>query len=328
MAWLEMSRDEDHGGPGWGFTVCLWSPARKRSRDLEEEVDQTWPFWESLLQIGRGDSIIHLRGIGAKAAFVGHSVAATDGYETKSRPPQPGQWGYASRFYRVDLSMYRAFPDPIRLDSVFRDRREDLERYLQENAMKGRRSSRRLFYVRQRERLQCLMGAYCSEVDETLGAVLFGEDYSLSPSDRRPAWVSVPTGEAIRELKARIGQGKFSEEVRAAYYGRCCFPGCEVDDERLLVAAHIARWADDPSLRGNVGNGLCLCKLHDAAFEVGMFTLSLEGLVRCNPERAKTWGTRYLTPREGHPILRSSTPPVANAIRAHWARIGFSPSGT
>lgn len=29
MVWIEMSKDELHGGTGWEFTKCLWAPAYK-----------------------------------------------------------------------------------------------------------------------------------------------------------------------------------------------------------------------------------------------------------------------------------------------------------
>ena len=58
-----------------------------------------WSFWETLLDVKVGDPILHLRGKGNSAAFVGFSVAAADGFATEDRPPAPGEWGYADTFY-------------------------------------------------------------------------------------------------------------------------------------------------------------------------------------------------------------------------------------
>lgn len=82
MLWLEMSRDENHGGGHWGFQKCLWSPTYKTN-------GVKWAFWETVHKVQEGDLVIHLRGK-TSPAFVGYSVAATDGYKTSSRPPEPG----------------------------------------------------------------------------------------------------------------------------------------------------------------------------------------------------------------------------------------------
>ena len=74
--WLEMSRDSAHGGPGWAFTECLWSPTHKNPSG-------SWSFWELLSRVRKGDTVFHLRGKSPRAAFVGYSIADSDGYQTR-----------------------------------------------------------------------------------------------------------------------------------------------------------------------------------------------------------------------------------------------------
>lgn len=31
MMWIEMSRDEVHGGGDWAFAKCVWSPTHKNN---------------------------------------------------------------------------------------------------------------------------------------------------------------------------------------------------------------------------------------------------------------------------------------------------------
>lgn len=126
MLWLEMSRDETHGGGSWGFGQCLWSPSRK--------TDGTrWSFWETLLDVKVGDPILHLRGKGNSAAFVGFSVAAADGFATEDRPPAPGEWGYADTFYRVPLQEFTLLSSPVLLREVFSRRDGELRTYFLNN---------------------------------------------------------------------------------------------------------------------------------------------------------------------------------------------------
>lgn len=73
-------------------------------------------------------------------------------------------------------------------------------------------------------------------------------------------------------VKARRGQQFFRQAVLTAYDVRCCISGINVP--RLLVASHIKPWGKFPSERLNPQNGLCLSKLHDAAFDDGLITLN------------------------------------------------------
>src|SRR5215213_5459026 len=80
MLWLEMSRDEAHGGGSWAFGQSLWSPSRKTN-------GTKWAFWDTLLHVKTDDPVLHLRGKGDRATFVAFSTAAADGFETSDRPP-------------------------------------------------------------------------------------------------------------------------------------------------------------------------------------------------------------------------------------------------
>lgn len=86
MVWIEMSRDEMHGGGEWSFPHCVWAPTYKN-----EPQKRRWSFWGNILDVKAGDIILHLRGIGNEANFVGFSVAETDGHKTMERPPYPGE---------------------------------------------------------------------------------------------------------------------------------------------------------------------------------------------------------------------------------------------
>ena len=57
---IEMSRDETHGGGAWSFKKCVWAPTRNQKGGR-------WPFWEKILSVRIGDTVLHLRGIGENA---------------------------------------------------------------------------------------------------------------------------------------------------------------------------------------------------------------------------------------------------------------------
>ena len=77
--------------------------------------------------------------------------------------------------------------------------------------------------------------------------------------------------ETERSVKVRLGQRFFRESIMANYRERCCVCGIPIPE--LLVAGHIIPWKDREDLRLNPRNGLCLCALHDKAFDRGLLTI-------------------------------------------------------
>lgn len=317
--WLEMARDEAHGGEGWEFGRFLWSPSTT--------VDgRKWAYWELLKQVRTGDSVLHLRGKGKKAAFVGISVADSDGYETSRRPPEPGAWDHAATFYRVPLTGYTELPEPIPLQDAFAASRKALADFYTDNRRRGR-NRKKLFFVIQGGRLQCQNGAYLSELSPDLLEILWKRLLELPADADKRSRRLVRTGEVIREVSVRSGQGNFSKEVKDNFQGKCCFPGCAISDERFLVGGHIARWADVPNLRGEISNGLCFCLMHDKAFEAGLFTLNqaLEIVPNVKRLRGVVWARKHITPKAGERIRSSEILPSAEILSLHWERIDFYP---
>ena len=312
MIYLEMSRDEVHGGGGWGFPNCVWAPSARRGGG-------SWAFWKKVAGVKVGDVIIHLRGKPPHAIFAGHSVASSNGYLTEERPPDPGQWDFAKTFYRADLDHFTPFQDAPNLTDVFSTRRTQLEAYFDRNTARGR-DRHNLFFVRQAGRIQCLNGAYFSDIDEELLEILL-------PSSGDAHRASVQTGVDLALVQSRIGQARFAAHVKTLYSNSCCFPRCPVDDPRFLVGAHIARWADNEKLRGELGNGLCLCLVHDRAFELGLFTLDDDHRIFVNPRAwsAERGPARTLRLFHGEQIRLSSIRPLKEAVSEHQRRVGIDP---
>lgn len=77
--------------------------------------------------------------------------------------------------------------------------------------------------------------------------------------------------ETERSVKVRLGQRFFRGTILASYRARCCV--CDIPIPDLLIASHIIPWKDREDLRLNPHNGLCLCALHDKAFDKGFMTI-------------------------------------------------------
>lgn len=79
-----------------------------------------------------------------------------------------------------------------------------------------------------------------------------------------------PSGETeiTRPTKQRRGQDYFREIVLNNYGNRCAITGLPIRE--LLIASHILPWSSAEGERLNVRNGICLNRLHDAAFDQGL----------------------------------------------------------
>lgn len=74
--------------------------------------------------------------------------------------------------------------------------------------------------------------------------------------------------ERIRRVKTRVNQNFFRQVILNNYLTRCSI--CNLNIPDLLIAGHIIPWSVNPKERMNPENGICLCALHDKAFEVGL----------------------------------------------------------
>ena len=73
-------------------------------------------------------------------------------------------------------------------------------------------------------------------------------------------------------VKARVNQNFFRQMILVSYNSRCAI--CALPEERLLVASHIVPWSENKSLRMNPQNGICMCNLHDKAFDTGLISIN------------------------------------------------------
>ena len=180
--------------------------------------------------------------------------------------------------------------------------------------------------------MQCQNGAYLSEADDELIDIIFtslkDKSYINNGIPNQSNLMSdVSTAESLNLFKSRRGQAEFSKNIRLNYSSKCCFPECNISDHNFLVGSHIARWADAPHLRGEISNGLCLCLMHDKAFEQGYFTLDRNLCISVNPQRTNIspWVENFIFPHDGKQINVGAIKPSQEAIEYHWKRIAFTP---
>lgn len=80
-----------------------------------------------------------------------------------------------------------------------------------------------------------------------------------------------PTAQT-RTVLTRLTQSFFRRAVLASYGSACCL--CGLDLPPLLIASHIKPWAVSEETRTDPENGLCLCVLHDKAYDRGLLSVT------------------------------------------------------
>ncbi len=141
-------------------------------------------------------------------------------------------------------------------------------------------------------------------------------DEEQAEAASEPSTAAIPAGrtESLRLQNVRLGQTFFRSTVLASYGGQCCM--CRLACKALLVASHIVPWAAQPALRLDPRNGLCLCAMHDRAFDRGLVSVD-EGLA--------VMVSRLLESLPPHPVIEGMF--IALRDRAIDLPEKFRPSG-
>ena len=144
---------------------------------------------------------------------------------------------------------------------------------------------------------------------------------------RRGVVLEPPEGpsEQLAQTKIRRGQQYFRQMILNAFDNRCCITGINVRE--LLVASHILPWGKFPAERLNPQNGLCLSRLHDAAFDCGLIAFDADcrllvsrALKRHLPQPALE---QNFLAYEGRPFSSPAEAPAPKPyfLRYHWERV-------
>ena len=95
----------------------------------------------------------------------------------------------------------------------------------------------------------------------------------------------------IREVKTRVNQDVFRQNVLANYNKKCAITGIDIPD--LLFASHIIPWPKNEQERLNPENGICLSALYDKAFDKGLIGINERCEIVLSAKLSKDRGKDY-----------------------------------
>jgi hypothetical protein len=244
---VEISKSEHgHGGAGWEFGTCLWSPTVNR-----KGADR----YSLMREPQRDDRVIHFyRDVYNQRLdtwLIGESKVSLPARVVTEAPPTPGAWGGMASYYRIELGDYRQFASPLTLSTL-------LEQYADE-IRDDLSSGRYRFYpfTTHGAEIRTVQGIYLARCPLTLETIIqravLLEGATLAAND--PTLTHVEFSEARRLVRERYFFARNPALVRAAkqHHGYTC-QVCEFNfhatygdlGEKFIEAHHLDPLSERP----------------------------------------------------------------------------------
>jgi len=161
--YIETTKSEHlHGGPGWEFGTCLWSPSRNRAgHDTYALMREPEP----------GDLILHFYkhawpdGV-TEMRLCGHSLVSEPCREVPDEPPSPGVWAGMSPYYRIEVEGYEPLAAPLPISVLLQEYGEEIR----QDALENR--PRHHPFAKYRDTARLTQGMYLSRCTPVLYQIL------------------------------------------------------------------------------------------------------------------------------------------------------------
>jgi hypothetical protein len=178
--WIENTKSQHHhGGPGWEYGTCLWSPsADARGSDR----------YAAMREVSKDDLVIHFY----DAQINGFSYATGPYQERTDEPPEAADWAGRSPYYRIDVRDFQEFAEPTTVGQFVNENEAAIREELLTDHPR-----RHPFVLENGTRVRTVQGGYLTECTPKLYALLRlavnGEDsdmryWVISPGEQGRLW--------------------------------------------------------------------------------------------------------------------------------------------
>jgi hypothetical protein len=129
------------------------------------------------------------------------------------------------------------------------------------------------------------------------------------------------------QIQARVGQGKFRNDVIARAEGKCEVTG--VTDKSLLIASHIHAWSkcETNDERLDCNNGLLLSPSLDKLFDKGYISFDDEGLMLIKPKSVEMLKMLIPNSSENLKLIKKPKADQCRYLKIHRKEHAFPESG-
>lgn len=238
----------------------LWAPSHTLNEKGKETINAGW---KSVPNVKQGDVIFCHQN--KRIIFV--AVANKDAYESK-RPESRKYERWKEDGYKIEVSL-KPLGHPLSTDCFKDDFIELHNRNCNPTLFASDGRAAQLYMISLPasggSMIMDALGEQAIEIQDTI--------YETKDDEKRP-------GGSVREtiVKARIGQGKFREDLLKLWNDECPITG--VNAPELLIASHIVSWQlSNSSEKVDPYNGLPLSPNVDKLFDRGDISFSDDGKI-------------------------------------------------
>lgn len=116
--WIEITEEtHNHGGEGWEFGTCLWSPTLGSSGKKS---------YEFMLKPQIEDAVLHIYLKKNVRYIFGNSIVKKNCFTTKEEPPESGKWSNRENYYRIELKSFFQFATSLDIKILLKEYSNDI----------------------------------------------------------------------------------------------------------------------------------------------------------------------------------------------------------
>lgn len=124
----------------------------------------------------------------------------------------------------------------------------------------------------------------------------------------------VETDAPLAIARRRRGQDRLRTLTLHNYGMQCAL--CDIKDAAFLIASHIVPWSVSVEARGDLANVMCLCRFHDALFELGYWSLDCKHMLVFKQD-VLPWAIKSLLPSSLEFQVPMQFPPAEHFLKKH-----------
>ncbi|MBT4110869.1 hypothetical protein HOE37_03365 [Candidatus Woesearchaeota archaeon] len=264
-----------HGGSGWEFGSCLWSPVKDRGGS---------EAWKIMKEVQVGDIIIHLLKSDEGYVWAGVSMVVTPLIQTIDEPPRPERWTNMSPYQRINLGQFNNLISPPTIGSFFREYNSSLREILHEN-------KEGMFYVeyptggdlrvsqKYFAKVPPVLYDLFDDFSESLNFIVqFRNENSQVPTVNEPPYPDYTSPGRIEVITSRIVRDTaLVRGIKSNFNWKCqvCGKRILLENSKYYAEGHhlkpLGGEYNGPDVKENI---IILCPYHHAEFDYGSIAIN------------------------------------------------------
>jgi hypothetical protein len=261
-----------HGGLGWEFGSCLWSPEKNKANQAS---------WKLMEEIKEGDIILHFAKVRNNQNWYGLSVVSSSLKKGLASPTIPGKWVNLGPYQRVNLTYFQPLTKPLPAKDLFsRFYTEFVSLLPHRDSFYFKSPSDESLKIQQRYIANCPTTVYelFNILSNEIGFTpVFNTDDAFYPSIAEPLVPDyTPPGRVQTSISRIIRDTKLSRDVKEKYGRRCQICGLRIpiaSGGYYAEAHHIKPLGGIFQGPDTLDNLIVLCPTHHAEFDFGSIAI-------------------------------------------------------